>query len=1042
MDMSSSSHHRGPPSPRGSRHRVSIPSSPGAANNRSNTALSRASSTGSGMGVTSAQAAAASSLQLLLREDRLLQEFGLTESKPNPDQVAFPYAAALLQDDNDEADGGDKSDTKRRADVALQDVERKLALVESLAVKLSRTRPEAVAGHLLRLHGYEISETCGDGESLIISSSATSTAITKTNTTLASIRDRADRLERQSDVLDGVANRVESSLARGLTRMESACTRLERVLTLSSTLKSIMRLQFESNKLFTYDLEDPRDLTRAAASVAILEDLLAKPELQEGIIVVDKMRPSIHSTAKNVRKAAAILLQEQYSQPTALSHLGTTLQVYFHLGELPEAVWQAVSSAHEKAEAVSRQLFNALTLVNLTEQAKKTAKEARLIQKKLKQLRAEAAHEWAQGMTQVTLNVRNLQRVLSRKSDPVTRQVFGDVVASAPTPAAYARFGEASIFSLFWARMCFSLSDIIQTILLQDQGKYIGDVAALYPAVRSAAMELIGRLQETLPVSAFDDATAAPNSGILGGSSVLNDSFTGWSFVGLYEQDPRSTNENPQAAADSWTRISETESAVQQASKGMLAGHGNISLSAIFQSAEWKALQSNGNNNSGLYPLQQAFVRACTDRLNAPLQYMFPDHVQLDEDGMPVPSGLPLLPSKYDVQRFDENIRQELSLADPREGGGDVTLVTMIAECVVNMISNFCDRAKNALSGVSEDNYLKQDWSMTESLQHDRKVITMLYTLAKYLREAPDKTFVAPYRPASSAQHEEASKVCQAALVPALQDIDKMARQVVLNPLCRAINRRISKVIAKIHDGVYIQSATSGMADDGPSFVQKHVSNVLEVIAEYILSRFPPDYACIISSKIANFCIYTYISNASLIRPLGESTRLHITQDLADLEMALEQMLLKNGGTQSLSQIDNGKPYAELRSTRQMLFWAGLEIKDRAAQDIIKALVREVWMKDMRASTVFHYLFSFAPSLLSSPHHVKRMRAEEYVAKLVQWDGSIEEGEDFAWMTAMASCDAYQQRASSVRGETMDGDVRVPQILMQLGHELMRRRRN
>jgi hypothetical protein len=62
--------------------------------------------------------------------------------------------------------------------------------------------------------------------------------------------------------------------------------------------------------------------------------------------------------------------------------------------------------------------------------------------------------------------------------------------------------------------------------------------------------------------------------------------------------------------------------------------------------------------------------------------------------------GLSLLPSTYDIQRFHENIRQELSLADPHEGGrGDLTAVTMIAECVVSMIAQFCMRAKKALSG-------------------------------------------------------------------------------------------------------------------------------------------------------------------------------------------------------------------------------------------------------------------------------------------------------------------------------------------------------
>jgi hypothetical protein len=141
----------------------------------------------------------------------------------------------------------------------------------------------------------------------------------------------------------------------------------------------------------------------------------------------------------------------------------------------------------------------------------------------------------------------------------------------------------------------------------------------------------------------------------------------------------------------------------------------------------------------------------------------------------------------------------------------------------------------------------------------------------------------------------------------------------------------------------------------------------------------------------------------------------------------------------TLSQIEMGKPYAELRAVRQMFYWTGLDDKSVGASTVAKSMLREVWVKDVRPSTVFHFLFSFAPDLLSSPHHSKRMRPEDYVSNLVMLDGSIDEGEVSAWMTTMACCDSYQQRESVVG---MDGDRRVAAILMMLGPELLRRRRN
>jgi hypothetical protein len=159
-------------------------------------------------------------------------------------------------------------------------------------------------------------------------------------------------------------------------------------------------------------------------------------------------------------------------------------------------------------------------------------------------------------------------------------------------------------------------------------------------------------------------------------------------------------------------------------------------------------------------------------------------------------------------------------------------------------------------------------------------------------------------------------------------------------------------------------------------------------------------------------------------------------------------MTRAGGGSESksLNEIGNGKAYAELRAVRQMLFWTGLEDKSKAASAIAKSLMREVWLRDVRPSTVFHYLFSFAPNLLSSPHHWKRMKADEYVGTLVSLDGNTEEGESLDWMTTMACCDNYRQRESAQSAligssESSEGDPRIASILMTLGPEFLRRRR-
>ena len=279
----------------------------------------------------------------------------------------------------------------------------------------------------------------------------------------------------------------------------------------------------------------------------------------------------------------------------------------------------------------------------------------------------------------------------------------------------------------------------------------------------------------------------------------------------------------------------------------------------------------------------------------------------------------------------------------------------------------------------------------------------------------------------------------QISLLPAIHEIESLVKTHLLNPLCRVLNKRIATAIAFMHRGMYMENISGGMSDG--SFVQEHMAAVYEVIATNILSHLPEEYSSMVSSTLATFSIYCFVSNASLIRPLGESGRLKITQDLGDLELTLEQLMFKGGSTTALNQIMDGKPYAELRAVRQMLFWSGLENKQLSSEQIAKAFFREVWVKDVRPSTAFHFLLTFAPKLLSSPHHANHIPAGEYVNILVNLDGSVNDGEAVSWMTTMKSCDSYQQRDSIGGGASSEGDKRIPAILMIIGPELLRRRR-
>mmetsp|Transcript_5093 Transcript_5093/g.12172 ORF Transcript_5093/g.12172 Transcript_5093/m.12172 type:complete len:1111 (-) Transcript_5093:181-3513(-) len=1084
---------------------------------------------------SSLEAQAAGSLALLLREDPLLTKHKMhmnassngakeegedegeivsdseTDNENNSEsQASFSYAAALLLENKSNTGRSNVRDHQQQAEDALGEVDRKLALVESLAERVSRTSPEAVAGPLLRLHGHvvpTIEEETSDEDDVEESTAEELYNNASKTTTLVATRDRCDRLKRQGNVLEGVASRVETSLTRGLTRMEKATNRLSRVLQLSATLKMILRLQFEASKLESFMLDDLRDLTRAAASVAVIEDLLAKPELERqknsSIDIVEAIRPQAIKTAAAVREAAAALLSQQQEEgknsvasSSSIIRLGATLQVYYHLGELPQAAWSAVNHALEIAEFATNSFWSPTTLSHIQDTATSEAKISasskklsdsnvqRALKNKLKEFRARTATQWADDIYNASIQVWNLQQVLVRKSDPVSRQVFRDVVAAAPVPEKFRAFlgsdgmeesdgidtKDFSIFKLYWDRLCQRMGERLKHIVTYENGKFSPDVAALYPATRSATLNMLASLQDTIQAAGVSGSTFAAsldetpatsssstNMGMLGGSAALDDSFLQWS-TRVAEDDFATGGNTTSMSADSWTVVKNGDGDNLNSSAS-IAGKGSsttISMSAVFNSQEWLTLQGNHASQKGLFRMQMTFLKASSERLCAPLQYMFAENVTIDDMGNAI-SHLPLLPSKYDIQRLDALIRQELAMADPREGGGELSAVTMIAENIVQMIAEFCARAENGVSKVGEDGCLASDGSPTDALTHDMKVTKIMYFMSECLQNASEKVFLDPYRPAVTHQLEEASSISMRALLPARKEIDNMVNKLVLQPLARALNKRVARVMGRMHqEGAYLNqggsSRMSNSLDEGASsFVQKHLSGFYDSLFATHLQKLPPPYSLVVGISVSIFSVYTFVSTASLIRPMGEDAKMQLTQDLADFELVVDQFMTRAGGnvsSKALRTVGNGKPYAELRAVRQMLFWTGLEDKSKAPATIAKTLSREVWVRDIRSSTVCHYLFSFAPDLLSSPHHWKRLKVEEYVGTLVSLNGDIDEGESLDWMTTMACCDSFKQRESAQssflgdNSEKMEGDSRIAAILMALGPELLQRRRS
>jgi cellobiose phosphorylase len=114
------------------------------------------------------------------------------------------------------------------------DLDAKLALVESLAVKVSRTSPEAISQQFL-------------------------------TTDMKKFQTQGQRLLSSSRSVVATATRVETALSQQRVRLATAVTKLTHAIALQSVVKQLLKLHFESQKEF--DLDDRRDLLKAAGTL-------------------------------------------------------------------------------------------------------------------------------------------------------------------------------------------------------------------------------------------------------------------------------------------------------------------------------------------------------------------------------------------------------------------------------------------------------------------------------------------------------------------------------------------------------------------------------------------------------------------------------------------------------------------------------------------------------------------------------------------------------------------------------------------------------
>eukprot|EP00939_MAST-03C_sp_MAST-3C-sp1_P003134 g3134.t1 len=181
------------------------------------------------------------------------------------------------------------------------------------------------------------------------------------------------------------------------------------------------------------------------------------------------------------------------------------------------------------------------------------------------------------------------------------------------------------------------------------------------------------------------------------------------------------------------------------------------------------------------------------------------------------------------------------------------------------------------------------------------------------------------------------------ALRPAIACLDDLAREIIA-PYVLSSAKQIEFVIADMHLETFDAKSASGTTSKFARRLQSSLGRLARFLDSIASCPVQEEMSRLLASRV----VVLFVRHASLLRPLSEAGKLRLTQDMAQLELALGQIV----------KIDTlGRVYEELRSFRQLLF---------VESEAVSQLPRHELQK-MRPSTLVQHLISRAPHELQHP---------------------------------------------------------------------------
>ncbi|KAI5889748.1 uncharacterized protein SCHCODRAFT_02601723 [Schizophyllum commune H4-8] len=243
-------------------------------------------------------------------------------------------------------------------------------------------------------------------------------------------------------------------------------------------------------------------------------------------------------------------------------------------------------------------------------------------------------------------------------------------------------------------------------------------------------------------------------------------------------------------------------------------------------------------------------------------------------------------------------------------------------------------------------------------------------------------------------ESEHIDAVC-AALRPSIENMKRTYERVV-DPLLAAIRRELAAIIARVHRFDFGR-AQDPMSGGGASLYMKDLVEKLAFVKDEILSKFNVEDKPLWMLALAKYAIKVFVLHISIVKPLGESGKLQLTSDMAELEFGLSAFMSDGTSSKRGVHLENiGDEYRMLRAMRPLLFLENAQ------------LASPMYTIGLPPLIVLHHILVRSPVPL--PHTLHGWQEAEYV----RWVD--EHTEEEAW-TLVESGLSHWEQVSAAEGK-------------------------